>query len=48
MSSQSSEKKSSRLSGWTKYVDEVYDPIKVGSIDGNESNLFLTVYIFQN
>lgn len=34
MCTQSSDKNSSRSRGWTKYVDEIYDPIKVGSIDG--------------
>lgn len=34
MTTKSSDNSSVRLRGWTKYVDEVYDPIKVGSIDG--------------
>lgn len=38
MSKQSTEKESSRSKGWTKYVDEIYDPIKVGSIDGKSDN----------
>ncbi|XP_037047999.1 U11/U12 small nuclear ribonucleoprotein 35 kDa protein-like [Bradysia coprophila] len=38
MSTQSSsDAKSSRSRGWTKYVDDVYDPIKVGSIDGTDT-----------
>lgn len=53
MSTQSSEAISSRSRGWTKYADDVYDPIKVGSIDGKLEKvlelytLCLTIRIFK-
>lgn len=37
MSSQSEGKYSQPSRAWTKYVDDVYDPIKVGSIDGKSN-----------
>lgn len=47
MSSQSSEKISPRSRGWTKYADDVYDPIKVGSIDGKLEKVlgFSSIYV---